>query len=262
MKFTLGADPELFMAAANGDLKAACGRIGGTKLNPQPMGIGEGFFVQEDNVAIEFNIPPSKSAKAFSKNLGKALAELADGVQQMHGFQIVNLASAVFPDEELASEAAKEFGCDPDFDAWTGEQNPRPKAGDANLRSCGGHVHVGYDWESKGDNRRTVIKAMDFFLGVPSVLMDKDNRRKQLYGKRGAHRMKPYGVEYRTLSNFWVFTPEHREWVFNSTKKAIDAVELQLVDFDKYDAVILDAINNNNKSVAKKLVKEFKLECV
>jgi hypothetical protein len=37
---------------------------------------------------------------------------------------------------------------------------------------------------------------------------DKDTERRKLYGKPGAFRPKPYGCEYRVLSNAWVDKPE------------------------------------------------------
>ena len=261
MNYKLGADPEMFMADRMGQLKAACGRIGGTKQHPMPMGIGDGFFVQEDNVAIEFNIPPSDTKEAFSTNLSRAVHELSNGVDQMYQFQIINLSAASFPAEELTSPAAQEFGCDPDYNAWTGRKNPRPKATDANLRSCGGHVHIGLEYPMRHSPTR-IIKAMDLFLGVPSVLMDKGELRKELYGKAGAFRAKIYGVEYRTLSNFWVFNAPLHDWVWDNVGRALDAVESQLVDFDHEQESILDAIDNNNKERANELVNKYGLEVV
>jgi hypothetical protein len=47
----------------------------------------------------------------------------------------------------------------------------------------------------------------DLLCGIPSVLIDRDpnvaNRRKQ-YGRAGDYRYQPHGIEYRTLSNFWI----------------------------------------------------------
>lgn len=107
-----------------------------------------------------------------------------------------------------------------------------------------------------------VVKAMDLFLGVPSVLMDEGEERKQLYGKAGAHRPKPYGVEYRTLSNFWIApggTDTRRKelcsWVWKSTELALSNLGVA----EKHEATILDAINNNNKKAAKYLVKQMGL---
>lgn len=257
--YRLGADPEMFMADALGALKASCGKIGGTKENPQPMGIGDGFFIQEDNVAIEFNIPPASNAKEFVESLRKAITTISDGISNMYGYNIVNLSSASFPDEELKEPAAQVFGCDPDYNAWTGKKNPRPMAKNPNLRTCGGHVHVGIDNPQSIAPWRAV-KACDLYLGVPSVLMDKGEERKEMYGCAGAFRPKPYGFEYRTMSNFWVFDDRLINWVWNGVGKALHAVDAQLVDFDSEQEAILTAINNNDKTVAEQLVKKYNLD--
>jgi hypothetical protein len=261
MKFTLGCDPELFMADQQGQLRAACGRIGGTKEKPQAMGIGDGFFVQEDNVAIEFNIPPAHNAAMFKESIGKAIESLQQGIQSMYGFQIVNLSAAPFPKGELEHPASRVFGCDPDYNAWTGRKNPRPSSVDETLRSCGGHVHVGYA-DKKIVSPVTLIKAMDLYLGVPSVLMDRGELRKELYGMAGAFRNKPYGVEYRTLSNFWVFSDQLKEWVWNNTARAMQAVEDGLIDFSVEQAAIQHAINRNDVVMAHEMVKRHNLEVV
>ncbi len=258
LKISLGCDPELFLADATGKLRASCGLIGGTKAQPQPLTqLGSGYAVQEDNVAVEFNIPPAANAKEFQESIKKTLDLLTSGVKSMYDFHIVNLSAASFPKEELESPGAKEFGCDPDFNAWTGKKNPKPKAEDETLRSCGGHVHVGY---AKGSmEERKLIKCMDLFLGVPSILMDKGELRKKLYGKAGAYRDKIYGAEYRTLSNFWVFEDRLTQWVWDNTERAVQAVE-SLFAVDEYRATILDAIDNNNKEAAGFLVNRFNLE--
>jgi hypothetical protein len=260
-KFTLGCDPELFLADATNRLKASCGLIGGTKEHPQPLEeLGVGFAVQEDNVAIEFNIPPASDKHAFAHSIARTIKYINDGVNDTLGLHLVtDLSAASFPEEELAAPAAKVFGCDPDFNAWTMKRNPRPKASDPNLRACGGHVHVGYDVMKAEFGPTYLIRLMDLYLGVPSVLMDKGELRKELYGKAGAYREKVYGVEYRTLSNFWVKHPRLSEWVWDNTARAFAAADAEFPVGEDKDA-ILDAINNNNKEVAQMLVEKHKLE--
>jgi hypothetical protein len=257
VEIKLGCDPELFMADITGKLRASCGLIGGSKMHPLPLPIGDGYAVQEDNVAIEFNTPPASSAKEFVASVKKAMTFLGDVVREQHGFTIVNVSAASFPKDELEHPAAQEFGCDPDFNAWTMRKNPRPKADDASLRSCGGHVHVGFKPGALDGPK--LIRAMDLYLGVPSVLMDKGELRKQLYGKAGAFRKKSYGMEYRTLSNFWVFDDRLTQWVWENTERAVQAVDSQFA-IDDYRDSILDAINNNNKDAARFLAQECKLE--
>jgi hypothetical protein len=259
MKIMLGADPESFLVDAQGRLRASCGKIGGTKLQPQPLPLGEGYAVQEDNVSVEFNIPPASNAKEFVDSIKRAMGFLSATIGDMHGFSFSPLSAASFPKEELTHPAALEFGCEPDFNAWTLKKNPRPKAEDETLRSCGGHVHVSYDVTQITPIQ--VIRAMDLFLGVPSVLMDKGELRKQLYGKAGAFRAKRYGAEYRTLSNFWILDERLTNWVWNNAEKAVNAVEAQFA-VDEYKDSILDAIDNNNKEAATYLVNQLGLEVV
>lgn len=261
-KFKLGCDPEVFLANRDGRFIASCGKIGGTKQHPQPLPeLGDGFAIQEDNVAIEFNIPPSGSQREFTDNVSRAVKYIGDGVNTMLDLRLnLDVSAVSFPEDELVYPAAKEFGCDPDFNAWTGRKNPRPKATDPNLRSCGGHVHVGYDKNLV--DPRLLIRMMDAYLGVTSVLMDVDGvERRILYGKHGAYRDKPYGVEYRTLSNFWIKHPRLTKWVWDNTERAFDAAVAQF-PIGTYREHIIDAIDNNNKDAAMFLVNELNLEVV
>jgi Phage phiEco32-like COOH.NH2 ligase-type 2 len=210
-------------------------------------------------VAIEFNIPPAKDAKAFVQSIGSTLDFLAMSVHSMYGFNLQKLSAASFPDEELEDPAARVFGCDPDYNAWTGKRNPKPKASDPNLRSCGGHIHVG--GLPEGIDKKRVIRCMDFFLGVPSALMDDGEKRKELYGKRGAYRDKSYGVEYRTLSNFWVFDAKLRQWAWDNTERAVKAA-MEGFEVEELDDEILSAIDKNDKIVAAELCKTYELEVV
>jgi hypothetical protein len=80
-----------------------------------------------------------------------------------------------------------------------------------------------------------------------------------LYGKAGAYREKSYGVEYRTLSNFWVFDERLSDWVWKNTERAVKAVDARFA-VDEYKDSILDAIDNNNKETAAMLCKKLDLE--
>ena len=81
--------------------------------------------------------------------------------------------------------------------------------------------------------------------------------RKKLYGKAGAYRPKPYGLEYRSLSNFWVFDDKLIRWVWRNTERALHAGDVSH-EMDR----ILEAVNNGNKDVAKALINDYNLEVV
>lgn len=249
----IGADPEVFLQDAQGGLVSAIDKIGGSKENPRPLDdLGEGFAVQEDNVALEYNIPPANSAEMFVDHIQMAMKYLQMEVAR-YGLQFNTQSAAFWPKEQLLHPKALEFGCDPDFNAWdNGRRNPRPKADDHTLRSCGGHIHVGHRFKTQKDVL-AFIRRMDLFLAVPSVILDEGDLRKQLYGKAGAFRFKPYGCEYRVLSNFWIFDPQLIKWVYQNTEMALEEQDF-VIDGDK--ELILQAINKNDKRAAEQLIQK------
>jgi len=248
-KFTLGADPELFLLK-NGKPFSAIGLIGGTKEEPKPMQ-KRGFFVQEDNVSVEFNVPPAYNHQEFIDNIQYVMTSLK---KKLKKFELSEDSALVFPEEQLIHPQAQEFGCEPDYNAWTKEMNPRPKATDASLRSAGGHVHIG----TKEDPIE-VIRAMDLFVGCPSIKLDKGLLRRQLYGKAGAFRPKRYGCEYRTLSNFWIFSKEKIQWVYDQTARAIDFVESGETIDPKHADIIQECINNSSEKAYEFLRENYRL---
>jgi len=246
---TIGADPEIFFAKGD-ELVSAVGYIGGDKWAPKLL--GNGFAILEDNVAGEFNIPPADNYTAFDNNIVIGMNALAE-VALKNNMKCSMKAYGYFSDKELDSDAARLFGCEPDYNAWTRWENEPPSA-DKNFRSAGGHVHVG----CKDADPVAIIRAMDLFLGVPSVILDKDKDRRSLYGKAGSFRYKPYGCEYRTLSNFWIFEPRYREWVFSTTNKAVEfARKIMNAPDSALGEVIVDTINNSNPDGYYGLIEEF-----
>ena len=237
MAFSIGADPEFFLKNKHAKHIAAIGMIGGSKEHPRPL-MRPGFAILEDNVAVEFNIAPCHNHTEFIEAIQYVMNGLG---KQLHEYEFSQESAVLFDADQLTHPQALEFGCEPDFNAWTKDRNPRPQAVDHTLRSAGGHVHVG----TKEDPIQ-VIRAMDLFLGVPSTRLDRGTLRRQLYGKAGAFRPKDYGCEYRTLSNFWIFSPTLIEWVYTQTERAIAFVEKGNEISEKDGHLIQDCINNSN----------------
>ncbi len=254
----LGADPEFFLYDnIKKTVISAEGLIGGTKKEPIPIS-NVGHCIQEDNVMAEFNIPPAIDSKSFSRDIQFVL----DYVDNMVGDTISVYIKPSFEldSEYLQTPQARLFGCDPDMNVWLRAKNPKPSS-NTNLRTCGGHIHIGYS-SPNVESSEKIIKAMDLFLGVPSIILDTDTRRREMYGKAGSFRFKSYGVEYRTLSNFWIENDELREWAFNNTIAAINFInsgnEIS-VDTGKR---IVECINTQNIQLAEELIKEFKINLV
>lgn len=248
----IGADPETFVQ--QGPTITHCiGLLGGDKNRPRPV---SGGAVQEDNVLFEFNVNPSSDASEFVATINEVLREGADILSQV-GLRIVrNISSHIYNPEVIQGfpEKAFEFGCTPDYNAATGDVNQSPSATNECLRTAGGHVHIGFGHlctVTKQEQERVGMMC-DYLLGLPSLLEDDDDMRRELYGKAGAIRYKPYGVEYRTLSNYWIWDAGMIETIHHRAQKAFQErhrlEELQaLIPI----ADVQQVINTNNREQAK-----------
>lgn len=224
---TLGADPEMFVRNIPGSqlhkgfrdkgnvIVPVCGLVGGTKETPIqfPLAQVAGYKYQEDNVTFEVNIPPCDSVAAFSAAI-RRVRELSEGLLAIKGLKPDYARSAVrFGAKDLQSEQAMTIGCDPDMCAYGGEDDSPISREPFDIkqlgtwRFAGGHVHFGYDVEGLGIPHHVVARLIDACVYLPLINQDKQKTRRQFYGLAGLYRPKPYGIEYRTMSNFWLTKP-------------------------------------------------------
>jgi hypothetical protein len=127
------------------------------------------------------------------------------------------------------------------------------------MRSAGGHISVGWNNPTQ-EQQLDMVKAMDATVGLESVLLDFDTERKKLYGKAGCFRFREYGIEYRSLSNFWIKTNESLQWSWNTTMKAINLVNSNKIEEVKeLGDYIVEAINTNNKELAQELLNKIEI---
>ena len=249
----VGCDPEVFVKQGNKFL-SAYGLIKGSKEHPFPVRNGA---VQVDGMALEFNTYPASSANEFIINVEDVYAQLCAMVPE---YQVVACPVADFDPQYMKEQPAEalELGCDPDYNGWSMNANGKPN-GDRPFRTASGHVHIG--WTKDADIQSAehfyaagaVARQMDFFLGLPSIAYDKDNRRRELYGKAGCFRPKSYGCEYRTLSNAWLNSRTTMEWVFNAIQSGMHRLMSGDALFEKHGD-IQEIINSSDWKKAKKII--------
>lgn len=241
-QITIGADPEFFLADKNGFFASAHSLIPGTKHEPHSV---EGGAIQVDGVAAEINTIPARSFSEFRQSidqLREAVIKHAPGHSVLRA-TTVQINRQNIPEENLV------LSCESDFDSYEQDINPILDA-TSDYRSAGGHVHIGGIFNKKTSLLRRYKDAsrlgrlMDKYVGVYSVIWDKDQRRRETYGKPGAIRVKSYGIEYRTLSNAWLFNEKIMAFVYNQTLKAVEAYQ---AGEDNTDTIIKSIINSGDK---------------
>lgn len=226
-KLLLGADPEVFVRkkGAKRFFQSAHGLNDGTKEAPVKV---ENGAVQVDGMALEFNIDPTETSEQFLYNVKSVMSQMEESLPKH--LEIVATPVAHFTKKHMEEqpECAKELGCNPDWNAWSGQQNPRPNGDNVSFRTGAGHIHFGWTNNEDVENPlhkkdcELLVKALDNTLGSLATLFDPGVKRRKLYGAAGAYRIKPYGCEYRVLSNAWLQDDELILWVADTSRKVFD----------------------------------------
>lgn len=245
----VGADPELFMRHPDsGDFVSAHDRIPGTKWEPHKVPFGA---VQVDGTALEFNIDPAATVDEFLHNITTVRKTMADMVP---GYNVVAEPVARFEANYFKFDVpsyAQELGCNPDYNGWTQDVNPKPDPDGKPYRTASGHLHIGWTDGADVEDKDhflfccKVARQLDYYLGMSSLLWDSDDTRRQLYGKAGAFRPKSYGMEYRVLSNRWLDSEPLMRWIYNTIQVAMVDAFSGIWAEDKYGDLAQRMIDEN-----------------
>ena len=224
--YMLGADPEMFVRDINTkQIVPICGKVGGTKGIPTPYvshaataakmqwynkSWNNEFKYLEDNVAFEFNVPPAAAAELFNETINVALVGAGLILKDAGLAPVYDRSSIRFAASALEHPGAQTIGCDPDIHAYGKDYEPqaRPPFSIQDLglwRHCGGHLHFSYDKEKIPDH--VFVQLVDVLVYYPIVFKDLQRARRKFYGLAGLYRSKNYGIEYRSMSNFWLRNP-------------------------------------------------------
>lgn len=303
----LGADVEFLFLDENGD------PIEAKTITGKGIACDDGK-ITPDGVLGEINPDPNNCRQILRSYIWRILRNLS-----RHN---VSFKSNVTLSDEFfntLSPESKEFGCNPSFDVYNEMTSSiaHVKGSETRQRTCGGHIHIGFDWiyykegnfkfplnsdkntnihslditneldlklsnyasaygykyEKKGEfltspiskalvRPEMTVPLIDLFCGIPSVLVDRDENarfRRHLYGKAGECRLPKYGIEYRTLSNFWLksymmmslFTGLARYAVIVASECVNDESLLKEIYSRVSPEEVRDAINNNDFNLAR-----------
>lgn len=247
---TVGTDIEIFGYDRNtGDFKPFTGLLGADKKNPKQIDDWKHLSVQEDGVACEITFDPS-TPKQFFRTASDAYQKTRIWIRNnvgmdFHNFSELHLGGISLP------RKANQIGCDPDYDAYVQPVQERPKLHIEDFndwRFASGHIHLGTKGFGNADEVPPFIQAQfaDFYIGAPLRLTacSQDRERTKFYGLPGLYRPKPYGIEYRTPSNQWLFRGNQ------------DDMETWLEAYQNLFLADIAAIKTFYKSVDWELVRE------
>jgi hypothetical protein len=259
---TFGADPEMFILGRN------CNVIPAFKFLPAKEDVinyvhnifWDGFQAEWSYKRGHENINHLLEAIRHSIRKLNALAKSHDEDAYLTLLNVVNIDKDIM---EAAGDRHVEFGCMPSYNIYgisgEGISNPRELL----YRFAGGHMHFG-GWKKKPNYIKTV-KLLDAILGVwaVSAAREFDNpMRRKYYGLAGEFRKpvyadKTYGIEYRTLSNFWLASPQVAKATWELAHLVLRLAESKRAsEWIASEWNVQDAINNYNVKLADKILSK------
>lgn len=268
-RIIFGTDPEIFLTA-NGKV------VGSERVIP-PEGVVHhkvpGNYQQggpsgavRDGIQVELVVPPTHCRAWLASEICVAFQRLAKKLEgtpfQVSFAQVVDVDKSEL---EALSKDSRTLGCQPSQNWYEPDAKIGVDPETYTKRSAGGHIHLGLPPHIIAE-RTKLPPLLDILVGNTSVLIDRDPgaaERRQVYGRAGEFRTPRHGLEYRTLSNFWLRSKELVSLVFGLSRLAVWVLDTSLDPINGWPADhellatvkksdIVNAINKNDLDLARK----------
>src|ERR1035437_2357596 len=166
------------------------------------------------------------------------------------------------------SDKSKVFGCAPSNNVYMSRGATRITVNPKKYlkRSACGHIHLGTDpyeriLRKKLKTPELMVPLLDLVVANSCVLIDRhpgNKERRQNYGRCGEYRVKPYGLEYRSLSNFWLNSYQLMSLVMGLCRQTVEMVDETTKDNNYVKALmnavpridVIKAVQNNDWNLA------------
>jgi hypothetical protein len=127
------------------------------------------------------------------------------------------------------SDNAKVFGCAQSLNSYDKAATITVNAATYLKRTAGGHIHLGLPANLNVDPiRERLVPILDVVLGNTCVMIDRDPyapERRKNYGRAGEYRLPKHGLEYRTLSNFWLRSYQLMSFVMGMARLGVSILD-------------------------------------
>lgn len=240
----IGCDPEFFFSKGT--------KVIGSEKIIEKDGLiaGSGSKIVIDGVQAELNPRPQTCREILANDIGGCFLKIAETLKGKERVK-VNFSQVIeVGQKELdsLSESSRVFGCAPSTNIYDTEASKiKVDPGVYRYRSAGGHIHLGRASGVMLNDPKRIVPMLDIILGNTSVLIDRNEwakERRKVYGKAGEHRLPQFGIEYRTLSNFWLQSYPMMSFVFGMARVAVNIVEQSDPnDKESYENRILAVVN-------------------
>lgn len=236
ISFLMGCDPEFFfrhkdeVIGAEKILPSKGLIVPGKHGNTGAM-IDNKFII--DGVQAELNPRPSHCRANLANEIVACFKALKIELEKHSKHINVDFSRTVeISKEQLMTldEKSRKFGCAPSLNISKSGANIKDIDPEKyRTRAAGGHIHIGHNGFSLVKKAFTeyperCVEMLDIICGNTCVLVDRDEgniERRKVYGRAGEYRLPKHGLEYRTLSNFWLTSYPLMSMAFGLARLAV-----------------------------------------
>ena len=271
----IGSDPEIFCEEAKGKIIPAFKFLPAKEKSLVVEGYGENYNlgvpdtggeygnnIYWDGFQAEFTTRPSTCMGWHGDSLQSGLRGLYQALKQHDKKAKLSIKTVADISDKALREAPPEcvtFGCNASLNVYGMKGLEMPGTA-INYRSAGGHVHLGFNDKPTTEQMHLMVKSLDAILGVAGVSMCAkydDPRRRIMYGLAGEYRLPPHGLEYRVLSNAWLFHPVIANIVFDLARSAAMFGKSRLLKHWKAtEQETIQCINTCDVTLARRILKD------
>jgi Phage phiEco32-like COOH.NH2 ligase-type 2 len=255
----LGSDPEIFIEKSDGTLFPAFAFLP-SKYEPLKTK-EEGCNYYWDGFQAEFNITPNLELNDCLKSVRFGLKAILRRAQEVDPTARLSTKTVVETPLDMLRTLPPEFvefGCMPSFNAY-GINGMSLDGINCPHRFAGGHIHFGISQYDKAmDAIPYIVRALDAVVGVTCVSLFEnfDNPiRRRYYGLPGEHRLPPHGLEYRPLSDAWLFNPKLAGFVLELARRVLVQVVNGKYAWSASEDEVIDCMIRSDVGLARKILE-------
>jgi hypothetical protein len=253
---SLGTDPEVFVVDETGEV------IPAWEFAPKKgKGNGQCYW---DGFQAEFTVHAGNCLALMADSLQKGLAQTLQTARKQFPKAKLSLDNVLEVSPQVLKACKDEhaaLGCDPSENIYGAKGKAVLDGRKLPMRFAGGHMHFGVGRQMP-KTTEAIVKTLDAIVGVSGVSLaagiDSAVRR-QFYGLAGEYRLPAHGIEWRTLSNFWLTHPGIMHLVFDLGRECVRLGHgglRYLWEADEQE--VQDIINGNDVQAARKLLDRNK----
>ena len=270
---SMGTDPEFFIFEV---LKDKYKIITADKILPgkeDKLYVSCGGDIFFDGVQAEINPRAGRCREILAGSIRILLKEAYKLTVDKYSENVVfaPLATIKLTKEDLIdvdSECLR-FGCSPDMNIYDSDGVDYPNGRKFLYRFSGGHIHIGFNTGGYQEIMKQemkvqkLIKMLDAVVGTMSVALiptRMERFRSNYYGKAGTFRIQPHGLEYRSLSSYWMVSPQMQSLIFGLVRdcftysaNGMDDKYLSKFDMDE----VVRVINNSDIKGARDIYNDI-----